>query len=752
MIITKNRKADIGIYIIPFIIVTLIISIILIAMSNSIKNYFYDIKKEEGLKIARSISTNLSHTGEASDTIMQLLEDKLANSLKVVQMYSENYSNEILIELADTFYLDEVYVYNSEGIIEYSNSGKYLGWKPQENHPVYLFMNSSEDIGIDEIRRDSESELFYKYGYIKNPDGSMVQIGILAEKVNQLFESISVQNLLDEMARDDAIIRLGALDSNYIITASTDSDLIGYQLKAEEIISDINNGKIHDRINSSSGDEVYEIFVPLDYETNNIIAFGIQYSLSDILPLIKINILNTIVGLIIVYLALILSIIATYKRNKKLVQVAYYDNLTGLPNTESLIQKLEENKSRKNNAIFMIKCANINLINQAFGYEYGDKVLKELGDKIKRIENKNIKLFRFTADKFVVYLQDYEDEEELFHILKEMKDILYQPFRIDNSSQHIVIKIGIIKFNETSNKSTDQLLKEATIALNYVDESTSFNYNFYDEDMESTIQREEIIERELRTAISKEDTSIVYLAYQPIIDTKTNKIDGFEALARMNSEEFGSVSPVEFIEIAERKQLIIPLTNYILKVACTFIDDIMKIGYNNLSVAVNISTIHLLQEDFVSTVLKIIKETGISGNQLELELTETIMLENFELANERLKELRANGIQISLDDFGTGYSSFNRLSELNVDTLKIDQYFINNITETNNVSFITKDIISIAHKLGLKTVAEGVEYNAQKYYLEESNCDKLQGFLFSKAISKEETILLLEKRVIETNK
>ncbi len=745
MIRAKNRKASIRIYIIPFVIVTLFASIILMVMTNNIKNNFYEIKKEEGHKIARSVSTILSHGIEASTTILELLEDKLENSLKVAQAYSGNYSDEILIELADTLGLDEMYVYNSEGVIEYSNSDKYIGWKPAWNHPVYAFKNGRDDIEIDRIRQGSDSELFYKYGYIKNSDGTMVQIGILAEKVNQLFESTSIQNILDDMARDSSIIRLDALDSSYLITASSDEDLIGYQLNSEEIISDVKNGKIHGRINSIGGEDIYEIFVPFDYEDNNISAFGIQYSLREIQPLIRRNTLNTIYGLVIVYLALILSIIASYKRDKKLVQVAYFDTLTGLPNTESLVNRLNENKYRKNNAIFMIKCANINLINQAYGYEYGDKVLKELGDKIRTIESKDIKLFRFTDDKLVLYLQNYEDEEELFFILKKMEDVLHQPFRINNISQQIIIRIGVIKFNEISQETIDQLLKKATIALGYTDMHKNFNYNFYNEDMESAINREEKIERELRVAINKEDTSIVYLAYQPIVDTKTSEIDGFEALARMSSEELGHVSPAEFIEIAERKQLIIPLSKLILKVACTFIADLTKVGYNNLSVAVNISSIHLIQEDFVNTVLKILEETGANSNQLELELTETIMVENFQLANDRLKELRSNGIRISLDDFGTGYSSFDRLSELSVDTLKIDRHFINNITETRNVSYLTKEIISIAHILGLKTVAEGVESDAQRSYLEENNCDKLQGYLFSKAIPKEEVFILLKK-------
>ena len=178
---------------------------------------------------------------------------------------------------------------------------------------------------------------------------------------------------------------------------------------------------------------------------------------------------------------------------------------------------------------------------------------------------------------------------------------------------------------------------------------------------------------------------------------------------------------------------------------------LLKMGFNDIRVAVNISIIHLLQEDFVSTVLDIINETGINGHNLELELTETIMVDNFEIAKEKLKELRKNGIQISLDDFGTGYSSFDRLIELNVDTLKIDKYFIDNITGTDEDSLIIRDMISIGHRLGLKTVAEGVEYQAQKDYLLEHKCDKIQGYLFSKPVPEEETIFLLKKYNVNSN-
>lgn len=746
MVKYKNRKANINIYIIPFFIITIIFVIIMFTMSNNVKNYYYDLRKEEALKIARGISIDLSHTGEAVNTINKLLENKLKDSLNAADMNRENYSDELLTELANTFDLDEIYAYNSEGIIEYSNSGKYIGWKAYEDHPVYDFMSGDEKMLIEDIRRDSESELYYKYGYIKHSDGYFIQIGILAEKIHDLLESFRLQNILEEIIVDSSIVQLYALNRDYLITSSTNQESIGLQVKDELIISDLNNGKIYDRVNTSTGVDLYEIYVPLEYETDKIIAFGIWYSLDEMIPVIRKNILIGIAGLITVYISLIYTIFASYKKNKELVQLAYYDNLTSLLNTESLKIHLGGDliTNKNNKAILLIKCYNLNLKNITYGYEFGDKVLKELGSRIKTLEDRNIQLFKFKGDKFVLYIKDYDKKEDLLAIITEIKELLNHPFIVNNNSEHIAIKIGVVEYKVTD-KSLDQLLKAATIAQNNVDSTNSKDYSFFNEDMELAIQREEIIAKEIIAAVNeKDDTSKIYLLYQPIMDSRTKKIDGFEALARMNSEQFGFVSPAEFIDIAERTQLIIPLSNLILKMACTFIANLLT-DFNDIRVAVNISTIHILQEDFVNTVLNLIKETGINGSNLQLEITESVMIDNFEIVNEKLKELRSVGIQISLDDFGTGYSSFYRLIELNFDILKIDQYFINKINNTNKDSLITRDIISIAHRLGLKTVAEGVESEIQKDYLLEYDCDKFQGYLFSKPVPEEEAVMLLKK-------
>ena len=294
-------------------------------------------------------------------------------------------------------------------------------------------------------------------------------------------------------------------------------------------------------------------------------------------------------------------------------------------------------------------------------------------------------------------------------------------------------------------------MKYATIALSNIRNSDICNSSFYNKEMETNIYREKLIEMELRTAIDDKNDSKLFLVYQPQVDLRTNKVVGFEALARMDSDQFGTISPLEFIDIAERKHMIVSLSNIIFSKSCEFLKKLYKLGFEDVKIAVNISGIQLLNEDFVRTVINTIKETGVDESKLEIEITESILLKNFSNINEKLKELQKLNIQIAIDDFGTGYSSLFRLRELNVDSLKIDRYFINDIANREKNELITGDIISMAHKLDLKVVAEGVELKMQKDYLVEKDGDIIQGYLVSKPLKEKNAIEYLKTHGIKSN-
>jgi EAL domain-containing protein (putative c-di-GMP-specific phosphodiesterase class I) len=257
--------------------------------------------------------------------------------------------------------------------------------------------------------------------------------------------------------------------------------------------------------------------------------------------------------------------------------------------------------------------------------------------------------------------------------------------------------------------------------------------------MEVDLIRKDKIENTIRNVILGDDKKSFYLEFQPKLDTKTNKINGFEALARMNVDTLGSVSPLAFIEIAEQRMLIYELGKHIIKLACDFINVLKSEGFD-LTVAVNLSVIQLLRNEFVDDIDLMIKEFGIEPSMLEFEITESIFLDNFEIINRKLKNVKQMGVSIALDDFGTGFSSFARLRDLEVDTVKIDQYFISKISTLDENDLLTVDIISMSHKLGLIVVAEGVENEEQKKYLEKHKCDVLQGYLISKPLEQKDAI------------
>jgi|Wag4MinimDraft_13_1082653.scaffolds.fasta_scaffold00240_2 EAL domain-containing protein (putative c-di-GMP-specific phosphodiesterase class I) len=261
--------------------------------------------------------------------------------------------------------------------------------------------------------------------------------------------------------------------------------------------------------------------------------------------------------------------------------------------------------------------------------------------------------------------------------------------------------------------------------------------------MKEQIKRKDNLESELRESIRLENDKI-YLEYQPIYDLNKNKVVAFEALARMQSSQYGRVAPDEFIQIAEEKHLIISLSRLILKKAAKFSADLEKAGFGEVKISVNMSGLDIIQEDFTKKVIEIINNAGIKAENIKIEITESVLLNNFEIINSKLAKLKEAGITTALDDFGTGYSSFYRLTELNIDLIKIDKYFINKITKGTENNIVAAAIIDLSHSLGLTVVAEGVETDAQREYLIEKNCDYIQGYLFSRPLPEKEAVSLLK--------
>lgn len=444
------------------------------------------------------------------------------------------------------------------------------------------------------------------------------------------------------------------------------------------------------------------------------------------------------------HICLVQDITERKEQELKLKHISEIDALTGLQNRrylENILIMDAETNTKDKRAIVLLSLRKINSVSLTYGYNFCETLIKELTASLSSLANDKRKLFQISFERFAFYFDNYKCSEELTEFCNSIIDVVSK-IQIMHT---IGCGIGVIEINECS-YDAESIIRNASTAAERADESQTFGCCFFDNVLHAEIIREAEIKEALMNVAKETTNDFVFLKYQPIIDLKTDTINGFEALVRLKSEKLGVVSPVEFIPISEETQLIVPIGKKITYMACVFLKKLETLGFDNMNISVNISALQLIRDEFLADLLDIIEDTKINTNNLSLELTESIFSSNYIDMNEKLSKLKEIGIKISIDDFGTGYSSLARERELNVNCLKIDKYFIDKLLSIDAKDAITGDIVSMAHKLGHFVVAEGVEYENQKQYLVEHNCDMMQGYLFSKPLDEEAAIDLLKKQ------
>lgn len=422
---------------------------------------------------------------------------------------------------------------------------------------------------------------------------------------------------------------------------------------------------------------------------------------------------------------------------KKLRELAYRDHLTNLPNRLSLGEVLEnllKEESKIQLTLFFIDTDNFKYINDSMGHTAGDELLKLIGKRIKGNLIGEGMLFRFGGDEFVILMENLTEDEVTLQA-NTLINCFKEPFKLNLSEFHISISIGISTFPEGGTQAED-LIKSGDIAMYHAKAQGKGRYAVFNRYMDYNLRDRIQIEKHLRTALERRE---FLLHYQPQVEIETRTITGFEALIRWTSPELGFVMPNTFIPVAEETQLIIPIGEWALKEACCFGEELYRKVGKSFVISVNISILQLLQANFVERVIQILNETQLSPELLELEITETILMESYDLIYSKMHELRNHGVRFALDDFGKGYSSLTHLKSLPINTLKIDKFFINE-SIYNNEDSITGSIIALGLQLGLTVIAEGVEMDEQLNYLSKHKCSKYQGYLFSKPISAEEAL------------
>ncbi|PRR83691.1 bifunctional diguanylate cyclase/phosphodiesterase [Clostridium vincentii] len=417
--------------------------------------------------------------------------------------------------------------------------------------------------------------------------------------------------------------------------------------------------------------------------------------------------------------------------------MAYYDNLTGLHNRAYFFDRLNKHiqiskeKSKKLVVIF-IDIDDFKRINDSLGHTVGDELLKLVAKRLQLSIRKGDTIARISGDEFSIVINKIKNVNESIHIIEDILKVFEVPFNVQNSLINITISIGASVFPDDG-KSAEELLRNSDIAMYKVKESGKNFYRYFDINMKNELLRKMKIETMLVNAVENEE---FILHYQPQYDVRSKKICGLEALIRWNSSELGFLNPMEFIAISEEIGIISKIGEWVLNRACNFAKKINNEFGTNIVIAVNISPIQLRQGDFYNIVTKIIDKIGISPCNVELEITENICIDDFDYAINILKSLKKYGVRIALDDFGTGYSSLSYLKKLPIDMLKIDKSFVDEISIDGSQNDLTETIISLAHKLGMKALAEGVEDQFQYDYLEKSGIDIIQGYLLGKPMTE----------------
>lgn len=426
--------------------------------------------------------------------------------------------------------------------------------------------------------------------------------------------------------------------------------------------------------------------------------------------------------------------------------MAYYDSLTGLPNRTLFIDRLTlalAQAQRKNQkvAIFFLDLDNFKTVNDSLGHSFGDELLKKAGDVLKSCIRKADTIARLGGDEFILMQPQISDVNETFQVAERVLNALQQPWVLNGRDFYITTSIGITLFPDDG-QDVQTLLKNADTAMYKAKEGGKNNYRMFTHSMNLQILERMELQSYLRNAM-KYDELIIY--YQPLVDIRTGKVSGVEALLRWKHPNMGLLLPGRFIPLAEESGVIVPIGEWVLRKACEQNSAWKKAGYGDLILSVNLSARQFQQKNIVEMIQNVLNETGMKPECLELEITESTAVKDLDLTIGVLHKLKEMGTRVSLDDFGTGYSSLNYLKQLPINILKIDKSFVRDLPGDSKEAVIARALITLAHSLSLTVNAEGVETIEQLNFLKNEGCDMSQGYLFSEPLPPSEVENILKQ-------
>lgn len=433
------------------------------------------------------------------------------------------------------------------------------------------------------------------------------------------------------------------------------------------------------------------------------------------------------------------------ERTAEVDRLAYYDRVTQLPNRTLFEDRLSQavaiaKSTGQTLGVLFISLDQFKKVNDTLGHRWGDRLLREFGERLKTCIAETDTVARFGSDEFALLQTQIADTTDVVETIGALSQVLSIAFEVEGQELFTTASVGVSLF-PLDGEDGQTLLKNAGAALYKARRSGGANYQFYTADLHEFASRRLALETSLRRAIHNDEFLI---RYQPRVSVDTLEITGVEALVSWHHPQLGLISPAEFIPLAEDTGLILSIGEWVLKQACRQNKNWQERGYAPIQMAVNISARQLHDQDFAQTVIRILSESDLAPQYLELELTESSIMQNAEVAANVLSRLKSMGVNISIDDFGTGFSSLASLKRLPIDALKIDKSFVEDAPANADDSALVLAIITLAHNLRLKVIAEGVETDEQLRLLHLLHCDEIQGFLFSEPLTSDALVSLLD--------
>lgn len=586
-------------------------------------------------------------------------------------------------------------------------------------------------------------------------DGQQYAVSLLPNKLdNKLKEVLAICIKINMPAESESVIV--DMQQEYQLLAEYSTDLItkyrgdGYCTYASPSVCNVLGYDADDLI----GNHVFHFFHPDDLKSKRrIFTKFTDSSTKDVIcyrvrtkdeRYIWLETSTTVIthhqsDEIIEIIAVSRDITERKETEERLLYLANYDSLTGLPNRALFRDRLKRSvvRAQRNStqvALLFIDLDRFKTINDSLGHHAGDQLLRGVARRLKQFARQGDTIARLGGDEFTVILEGINDSEDAVIVAEKILELMTPPFTLDGHKIVVTPSIGITLFPNDAD-DMKSLLKNADTAMYRSKEQGGNCFQFYTSDMNEKAMEYLVLETSLRHALEREEFQ---LHYQPQIDLHTHNIIGIEALLRWDNPERGLLKPNEFIPFTEETGLIEPIGEWVLRNACKEAVGWHKMGLPEFRVAVNLSLRQFVANDFVSLVASVLEETGLSPSHLELEITESFLAYDVDKTAETLRELHKLGVQLSIDDFGTGYSSLSYLKRYPLNTLKIDQSFVKDIMKNSDDSTIAEAIIAMGQSLNLNVIAEGVETEEQVCFLRGRGCDWIQGHLISEPLCSDD--------------